>query len=83
MGKLLCEKNLRDVWCRNESVRAEIGAILHTHTHARTHARSAKLVVVEMRAIMISALITFSIQKQRLLLQSWAPSRNMVLCSSQ
>ena len=32
MGKLLCEKNLRDVWCRNESVRAEIGQILHTHT---------------------------------------------------
>ena len=30
MGKLLCEKNLRDVWCRNESVRAEIGQILHT-----------------------------------------------------
>ena len=41
MGKLLCEKKLRDVWCRNESVRAEIGNILHTHTH--THA--AKLVV--------------------------------------
>ena len=41
MGKLLREKNLRDVWCRNESVRAEIGQILHTHTH--THA--AKLVV--------------------------------------
>ena len=39
MGKLLCEKFLRDVWCRNESVRAEIGQILHTHTHA------AKLVV--------------------------------------
>ena len=33
MGKLLCEKNLRDVWCRNESVRAEIGQILHTDTH--------------------------------------------------
>ena len=33
MGKLLCEKFLRDVWCRNESVRAEIGQILHTHTH--------------------------------------------------
>ena len=32
MGKLLCEKNLRDVWCRNESVRAEIGPILQTHT---------------------------------------------------
>ena len=46
MGKLLCEKNLRDVWCRNESVRAEIGQILHTHTH--THA--AKL-VVEMASI--------------------------------
>ena len=24
MSKLLCEQNLRDVWCRNESVRAEI-----------------------------------------------------------
>ena len=35
MGKLLCEKNLRDVWCRNEGVRAEIGQILHTHTHTR------------------------------------------------
>ena len=34
MGKLLCEKNLRYVWCRNESVRAEIGQLLHTHTHA-------------------------------------------------
>ena len=42
MGKLLCEKNLRDVWCRNESVRAEIGPILqtHTHTHARARARA-------------------------------------------
>ena len=43
MGKLLCEKKLRDVWCRNESVRAEIGPILQTHTH--THAHAAKLVV--------------------------------------
>ena len=35
MGKLLCEKNLRNVWCRNESVRAEIGQKLVkfcTHT---------------------------------------------------
>ena len=40
MGKLLCEKNLRDLWCRNESVRAEIGQILHTRTRARTHARA-------------------------------------------
>ena len=39
MGMLLCEHNFRDVWSRNESVRAEIGQILHTHTHA------AKLVV--------------------------------------
>ena len=36
MGKLLCEKNLRDVWCRNESVRAEIGQILNTHRHTDT-----------------------------------------------
>ena len=41
MGKLLCEKNLRDVWCRNESVWAEIGQILQTHR--QTHA--SKLVV--------------------------------------
>ena len=34
---LLCEQNFRDVWSRNESVRAEIGQILHTH--------AAKLVV--------------------------------------
>ena len=34
-GKVVCEKNLRDVWCRNESVRAEIGPILQTHTHTR------------------------------------------------
>ena len=32
MGKLLCEQNLRDVWCRNESIRAEICQILQTHT---------------------------------------------------
>ena len=36
-----CEQNFRDVWSRNESVRAEIGQIVHTNTH--THA--AKLVV--------------------------------------
>ena len=41
VGKLLYEKNLRDVWCRNESVRAEIGQLLQTHRH--THA--SKLVV--------------------------------------
>ena len=40
MGILLCEQNFRDVWRRNKSVRAEIGQILRTHTHA-----AAKLVV--------------------------------------
>ena len=39
MGILLCEQNFRDVWRRNKSVRAEIGQMLRTHTHA------AKLVV--------------------------------------
>ena len=41
MGILLCEQNFRDVWNRNESVRAEIGQILHTDTHTT----AAKLVV--------------------------------------
>ena len=36
---LLCGKKNRDVWSQNESVRAEIGQILRTHT------RAAKLVV--------------------------------------
>ena len=35
MGILLGEQNFRDVWSRNESVRAEIGQILHTDTHTR------------------------------------------------
>ena len=38
---LLCEQNFRDVWSRNESVRAEIGQILHTDTRGD----AAKLVV--------------------------------------
>ena len=41
MGILLCEHNFRNVWIRNESVRAEIGQILHTDTHIH----AAKLVV--------------------------------------
>ena len=44
MGKLLCEKNLRDVWCRNESVRAKLVQFC-THRHTHTRARAAKLVV--------------------------------------
>ena len=49
MGILLCEQNFRNVWIRNESVRAEIGQILHTdahpHTLTHTHTTAAKLVV--------------------------------------
>ena len=49
MGMLLCEQKCRDVWSRNESVGAEIGQILHTHslthTHTHTHTTAAKLVV--------------------------------------
>ena len=45
MGILLCEQNFRDVWIRNESMRAEIGQILHTDTHPHTHTTAAKLVV--------------------------------------
>ena len=54
MGILLCEQNFRDVWRRNKSVRAEIGQILHTHTHA------AKL-LVEIMQISILFLETFNI----------------------
>ena len=43
MGILLCEQIFRNVWIRNESVRAEIGQILHTDTHP--HTTAAKLVV--------------------------------------
>ena len=32
MGIWLCEQNFRNFWIRNESVRAEIGQILRTHT---------------------------------------------------
>ena len=39
MGILLCKQNFRDVWIRNESVRAEIGQILHTDTHPPTQPR--------------------------------------------
>ena len=50
MGMLLCEQNVRDVWSRNESVRAEIGLIVvveilvveilvfvNEHMHMRAH----------------------------------------------
>ena len=34
MGILLCEQNFREVWRRNENVRAEFCQMLRTHTHA-------------------------------------------------
>ena len=61
MGKLLCEKNLRDVWCRNESVRAEIGQILHTHTHTRARARVTVTVFKTSR----HSKLLFFVKKQR------------------
>ena len=48
MGILLCEQHFLDVWIRNKSVRAEIGHILRTHTHA------AKL-VVEITSVFVQA----------------------------
>ena len=68
MGKLLCEKNLRDVWCRNESVRAEIGQILQTHTHA------SKLVVEIPWQIVSKATLrpTRAPNKTPVLAQEWA-----------
>ena len=74
MGILLCEQNFRNVWIRNESVRAEIGQILHadTHphtlTHTHTHTTAAKLVVrimhhwfaIYLPAVAIQRRITYS-----------------------
>ena len=45
MGILLCEQNFRNVSIRNQSMRAEIGQLLHTDTHPHTHTTAAKLVV--------------------------------------
>ena len=50
MGMLLCEQNFRDVLSRNESVRAEIGQMLHTH--------AAKL-VVEMSVYCVQHIFIF------------------------
>ena len=58
MGMLLCEQNFRDVWSRNESVRAEIGQILRARTHTHTHA--AKL-VVEIAFVLSLTQFVFSI----------------------
>ena len=49
MGRLLCEKNLRDVWCRNDSVRAEIGPILQTNTHTHTRVSYSSIDTSEMK----------------------------------
>ena len=57
MGILLCEQNVRHVWIRNKSVRAEIGQILHTHTHTT----AAKLVVRMCGVSVLSLMVIFSI----------------------
>ena len=38
-GNLAMRTNFRNVWIRNESVRAEIGQILHTDTYPHTQPR--------------------------------------------
>ena len=40
---MLCEQNLRADWSRIETVRAEIGPILQTHTHTRVSFSSISL----------------------------------------
>ena len=60
---LLCENKFRDVWSRNESVRAEIGQILRAHTHA------AKL-VVEIRDCV--SLVVLVVQCFECLFKTWA-----------
>ena len=61
MGKLLCEKNLRDVWCRNEGVRAEIGQILHTHTHTRVSYSSIDAYNFKALSILFAKLLDFKV----------------------
>ena len=46
MGILLCEQNFWDVWSRNESMRAEIGQILHTDTRGKISSKAACRAVV-------------------------------------
>ena len=60
------KKILRDVWCRNESVRAEIGQMLHTHTH--THA--AKLVVEIIFCFQSPHAVSFGVPKSDCIIRS-------------
>ena len=54
MGILLCEQNFRNVWIRNESVRAEIGQILQTDTHPHNCGKiSSKVGVVVMVLVVV------------------------------
>ena len=43
MGILLCEQNFREVWRRNENIRAEIGQILRTHTRGSISSKDGAL----------------------------------------
>ena len=80
IGKLLCEQILRADWSRIETVRAEIGQILHPHTHTHTHrhTHAAKL-VVEIPLASISLIVskatlrpTRASNKTPALAQKWA-----------
>ena len=54
MGILLCEQNFRDVWSQNESVRAEIGQILHTDTRGSISSKDvAKCYFVDINLNMV------------------------------
>ncbi len=78
MGKLLCEIFLRDVWCRNESVRAEIGQILQTHR--QTHA--SKLDLTRFNKIAIQGTPQMAVDKEAICLSrvySYYPKCNFPL----
>ena len=45
MGILLCEQNFREVWRRNENVRAEIGQILRAHTRGSISSKDLLLLL--------------------------------------
>ena len=66
MGILLCEQIFRNVWIRNESMRAEIGQILHTDTHPHTHTTAAKL-VVRVICHMLTATYVYKMPRLRLI----------------
>ena len=53
MGILLCEQNFREVWRRNENVRAEIGQILHKHTRGSISSKDIYIIIIIIIIIML------------------------------